>query len=122
MQTIVLATQKGGAGKTTLAISLALAAIRAGHNVRLIETDTQGSLSNWRRRRPHAAPIVEPIYAAREVERRLQSLARSACDAVKIDHERILWDAEYRREIIQRLKRLEEARSRVPAGTQKAAA
>jgi hypothetical protein len=43
-------------------------------------------------------------------------------DAVKIDHERILWDAEYRREIIQRLKRLEEARSHTPAGTQKAAA
>ena len=30
MQTIVLTTQKGGAGKSTLAISLALAAIRAG--------------------------------------------------------------------------------------------
>ena len=54
MQTIVLATQKGGAGKSTLAISLALAAIRAGHNVRLIETDSQGTVSNWRRRRPYA--------------------------------------------------------------------
>ena len=64
MQTIVLATQKGGAGKSTLAISLALAAIRAGHNVRLIETDPQGTVSNWKRRRPYAAPIVEPIYAA----------------------------------------------------------
>lgn len=85
MQTIVLATQKGGAGKTTLAISLALAAIRAGHNVRLIETDTQGSLSNWRRRRPHAAPIVEPIYAAREVERRLQSLAREGVTVTIVD-------------------------------------
>ena len=74
MQTIVLATQKGGSGKSTLAISLALAAIRAGHNVRVIETDSQGTLSNWKRRRPYAAPIVEPIYAAREVEQRLQSL------------------------------------------------
>ena len=47
MQTIVLATQKGGAGKSTLAIGLARAAIQAGHTVRLIETDAQGTLSNW---------------------------------------------------------------------------
>ena len=47
MHTIVLATQKGGSGKSTLAIGLALAAIHAGHNVRLIETDSQGTLSNW---------------------------------------------------------------------------
>ena len=85
MQTIVLATQKGGAGKTTLAISLALAAIRAGHNVRLIETDTQGTVSNWRRRRPHAAPIVEPIYDARQVEQRLQSLSREGVTMTIVD-------------------------------------
>src|SRR5215212_8656195 len=77
MPTIVLTTQKGGSGKSTLAISLTLAAIRAGHNARLIETDPQGTVSNWKRRRPFAAPIVEPIYAAREVERRLQSLAHT---------------------------------------------
>jgi Mrp family chromosome partitioning ATPase len=47
--TIVLATQKGGSGKSTLAIG-ALAAIQAGHNVRLIETDSQArhpSASSW---------------------------------------------------------------------------
>jgi len=85
MQTIVLATQKGGAGKSTLAISLALAAIRAGHNVRLIETDSQGTVSNWRRRRPYAAPIVEPVYAAREVEQRLQSLGREGVTLTIVD-------------------------------------
>ena len=85
MQTIVLATQKGGSGKSTLAISLALAAIRAGHNVRLIETDPQGTLSNWQRRRPYAEPIVEPIYAAREVEQRLQSLARDGVTVTIVD-------------------------------------
>ena len=36
-------------------------------------------------------------------------------DAVQIDHERILWDAEYRREIMQRLKRQEKAPAREPA-------
>ena len=85
MQTIVLATQKGGSGKSTLAISLALAAIRAGHNVRLIETDPQGTVSNWKRRRPYAAPIVEPIYAAREVEQRLQSLAQNGVTVTIVD-------------------------------------
>ena len=81
MQTIVLATQKGGSGKSTLAISLALAATRAGHTVRLIETDAQGTLSNWKRRRPYADPMVEPIYAARELEQRLQSLDARRRDA-----------------------------------------
>jgi chromosome partitioning protein len=64
MQTIVLATQKGGSGKSTLAIGLALAAIQAGHTVRLIETDPQGTLSNWQTRRPFAEPMVEPVYTA----------------------------------------------------------
>jgi chromosome partitioning protein len=85
MQTIVLTTQKGGSGKSTLAISLTLAAIRAGHNVRLIETDPQGTVSNWKRRRPYAAPIVEPIYAARELEQRLQSLAQSSVTVTIVD-------------------------------------
>jgi chromosome partitioning protein len=85
MPTIVLTTQKGGSGKSTLAISLTLAAIRAGHNVRLIETDPQGTVSNWKRRRPYAAPIVEPIYAARELERRLQSLAQDGTAVTIVD-------------------------------------
>src|SRR4029079_19329747 len=85
MQTIVLATQKGGSGKSTLAISLALAATRAGHAVRLIETDAQGTLSNWQRRRPYADPVVEPIYAAREVEQRLQSLGREGVTLTIVD-------------------------------------
>jgi chromosome partitioning protein len=85
MQTIVLATQKGGSGKSTLAIGLALAAIRAGHSVRLIETDSQGTLSNWQSRRPYAEPIVEPVYTAGDVEQRLQSLDRDGVTLTIID-------------------------------------
>lgn len=85
MQTIVLATQKGGSGKSTLAIGLALAAIQAGHNVRLIETDSQGTLSNWQARRTCAEPVVEPIYSAEEIEQRLQSLDRSGVTLTIID-------------------------------------
>ena len=85
MQTIVLATQKGGSGKSTLAIGLALAAIEAGHTVRLIETDSQGTLSNWQSRRPYAEPTVEPVYAASDVEARLQPLHRDGVTLTIID-------------------------------------
>jgi chromosome partitioning protein len=85
MQTIVLATQKGGSGKSTIAIGLALAAQEAGHKVRLIETDQQGTLSNWQRRRGSARPLVETVYNAREMEDRLQSLARDGVTLAIID-------------------------------------
>jgi len=85
MQTIVLATQKGGSGKSTLAIGLALAAIQAGHTVRLIETDSQGTLSSWQSRRIYAEPMVEPIYSAGEIEQRLQSLDRSGVTLTIVD-------------------------------------
>ena len=85
MYTIVLATQKGGSGKSTLAIGLALAAIQAGHTVRLIETDSQGTLSNWQTRRPYAEPMVEPVYNAGEIDQRLQALEHSGVTMTIID-------------------------------------
>jgi chromosome partitioning protein len=85
MQTIVLATQKGGSGKSTLAIGLALAAIEAGHTVHLIETDPQGTLSNWQNRRTNAAPMVEPVYNPLELEPRLQALQRSGVTVAIVD-------------------------------------
>ena len=85
MLTLVLATQKGGSGKSTLAIGLALVAMQAGHTVRLIETDSQGTLSNWQARRSDAEPIVEPIHNGREIEQRLQSLERSGVTLTIID-------------------------------------
>jgi chromosome partitioning protein len=85
MHTIVLATQKGGSGKSTLAIGLALAAMKAGHTVRLIETDSQGTLSNWQSRRVYAEPQVEPVYSAGEIEPRLKSLNDSGVTLTIID-------------------------------------
>jgi chromosome partitioning protein len=85
MHTIVLATQKGGSGKSTLAIGLALAARQAGYSVRLIETDPQGTLSNWQRRRGDAEPVVEPIYHAADIEPRLRMLAESGLEIAIVD-------------------------------------
>jgi len=85
MYTIVLATQKGGSGKSTLAIGLALAAQQAGHHVRVIETDRQGTLSNWQTRRKGTELIVEAVYDARMIEKRLDTLARDGVTVTIID-------------------------------------
>jgi chromosome partitioning protein len=85
MRTIVLATQKGGSGKSTLAIGLGVAAMQAGHVVRMIDADRQGTLANWRRRRAAAAPIVEAITGAGELERRLHVFDRSGVTLTVID-------------------------------------
>jgi chromosome partitioning protein len=49
--TIVVAQSKGGAGKTTIAAHLGVAWAEAGHEVALIDTDLQGSLTRWHQRR-----------------------------------------------------------------------
>lgn len=51
---VAIAQQKGGAGKTTLAVQLGVAWLCAGRRVAMLDIDPQGSLSAWfevRRRR-----------------------------------------------------------------------
>jgi chromosome partitioning protein len=85
MRTIVLATQKGGSGKSTLTIGLALAAQQAGHNVRLIDTDPQATLSNWQCRRGLAEPLVEPVYIADDLDKRLLAFERGGVTLTIVD-------------------------------------
>lgn len=46
-QVITVAQQKGGSGKTTLAVNLAVALREAGHSVAVLDTDPQGSMGRW---------------------------------------------------------------------------
>ena len=57
MRVLVIASQKGGSGKTTLSGHLAVEAELAGQGpVALIDTDPQGSLAQWWNAREAAAP------------------------------------------------------------------
>lgn len=76
MHTIVLAIQKGGTGKSTLAVGLAVAAMQDGRTVRLIETDPQGTLSSWKKRRSQIDPAVDTVSEAAELEHKLRTFAR----------------------------------------------
>ena len=74
MKTVVLASQKGGAGKTTLAAHLAVAIEQAGDGPTvLIDTDPQGSLSAWWNSRAAETPTLAPSTIA-ELPVRLKAL------------------------------------------------
>lgn len=52
---VTIAQQKGGAGKTTLAVQLATAMRAQGHSVAVVDIDPQASLTAWMRIREHEA-------------------------------------------------------------------
>lgn len=58
MRTIAIISQKGGAGKTTLALHLAAAAENEGRTALVIDLDPQATASQWAAWRKDAPPVV----------------------------------------------------------------
>lgn len=65
MITIAIISQKGGAGKTTLAINLAVASEMARKPAVLIDLDPQASATNWNDHRGKQSPAVISAQASR---------------------------------------------------------
>jgi chromosome partitioning protein len=84
MKTIAIISQKGGAGKTTIAIHLAVAAERKGMNTALFDLDPQASASSWSDKRSKPSPAVVSAQAAR-LPGLLEQAAAQAADLVIID-------------------------------------
>lgn len=80
MRTIAVLARKGGAGKTTVSVHLAVAAGEAGKRVLLIDTDPQRSAAGWWRERKAATP--ELVVA--DPRRLPEILAAAAEDGVEV--------------------------------------
>src|SRR5215470_10070869 len=84
MHTIAVASRKGGQGKSFLARALAVLALMEDKSAGIIDTDPQGTVALWAKRRPHAAPTVIHIGSG-TVEGHLATFRDAGADFVAID-------------------------------------
>ena len=85
MRTIVVASQKGGVGKTTIAGHLGVMAEQSKEGpVALIDTDPQGSLASWWNERTNEAPLFARVEIGKLTEH-LQALSKGGIKLAIID-------------------------------------
>lgn len=84
MHVIAILSQKGGAGKTTLALHLAVAAERAGLSAAVVDLDPQASAAGWGDSRNGDTPAVVSAQAAR-LPQVLAAAQHAGADWVLID-------------------------------------
>jgi chromosome partitioning protein len=65
MKTVAIISQKGGAGKTTLALHVAVASEQAGRSAAVIDLDPQASATGWGDHRGKERPAVVSSQASR---------------------------------------------------------
>ncbi len=65
MKTVLVASSKGGVGKTTIATHLAAQSALAGQRTVLVDADPQGSSRRWAERRAGLASAVLPLDGTR---------------------------------------------------------
>jgi chromosome partitioning protein len=84
MRVLAVIGQKGGNGKTTTALGLAVAAILAGRDVAVIDLDPQTTAANWSDRRGKDAPAVVSCQVSR-LSQVLEAASREGADLALID-------------------------------------
>jgi chromosome partitioning protein len=85
MHVLVIASRKGGAGKTTLAGHLAVAAERAGAGpVAIADIDEQGSLAEWWNAREAPTPLFVQTSVA-DIAEDIERLRRHGIELLIVD-------------------------------------
>ena len=84
MLTIALISQKGGVGKTTLAIHLATAFEAKGHQTLLVDLDPQTSAAEWKDARQAERPYVMAVPPSR-LGKTLEAARENGAEVVVLD-------------------------------------
>lgn len=84
MKVVAIISQKGGVGKTTIAVHLAVAAVQAGYTVALVDLDPQATAAQWSDWRGGENPAVVAAPHAR-LTPTLNEASASGVDLVIID-------------------------------------
>ena len=84
MNTIAIVSQKGGAGKTTLAVHLATAAHLSGIEAAILDLDQQATAEAWGEWRDDEPPQVIPAKAA-TLAKQLERIRQAGAGLVVID-------------------------------------
>jgi chromosome partitioning protein len=84
MKTLAVLSRKGGTGKTTLALHLAVAARNAGLSVLVVDLDRQQSSVDWRRQRGRCDLLVEAVKPGALFTRQ-QDARRDGVDLLIVD-------------------------------------
>jgi chromosome partitioning protein len=84
MKTVAIISRKGGSGKTTVTLHLAVAFLQAGRNTAIIDLDPQASATNWKDRREADVPVVISAHASR-LRHEMQRVKESGGEVLFID-------------------------------------
>lgn len=85
MKTIAIISQKGGAGKTTLAIHIAASACNNGYVSLILDTDPQATASSWSEWRNGAEPEVVDCASPPLLGKKLKQAEELGANLVIID-------------------------------------
>ena len=88
MKVVALTSDKGGMGKSTVAINLACAAVAAGVETAILDLDPQASVGRWSRVRKKAGLATRPfaeVCVPIDVEDRLDELKAAGAQLVLLD-------------------------------------
>jgi len=85
MKTLAILAQKGGSGKTTIAVHMAVCAIRLNFHTALIDLDPQGSAHDWNESREEAYRLDAVKATSGQLTKLLEQARSAGADLAIID-------------------------------------